>query len=225
MAVPALAPDFLAPGTLAPARDRCLPVHEVFASILPDAGLGRGRVIACSGPAAWSLALALVSRAVVAGSWLAVVGSPAIGVEAAAELGVPLARLVVVDVESGSPGGDRVWSERVAAAADGFELIVTCPPPGAERVVRRVRQRLQARGVAMIAVSSSTPRMACDLELTTGTPVWEGIGQGCGRLTARRVTVRLAGRRVPRPVERDLLLPGPTGEISIIPGPALHRVG
>ena len=125
---------------LTPARDRCLPVDEVFAPLMPDAGLQRGRVIGCSGVAAWSLALGVISRAVCTGSWVAFVGTPMVGLEAASELGVALERVVLVAVD----GSSSVWAERVAAAADGFELIVTCPPVGAERVARRVRQRLQA---------------------------------------------------------------------------------
>lgn len=192
------------------ARDRHLPVDEVLGAMLPDAGLVRGRVVGCSGPAAWSLAFALVARAATDGSWVAAVGVPSFGVEAACELGVPLHRLVVVAVD----GGPGVWAERVAAAADGFELIVTCPPAGAERVARRVRQRLQANGVVLVAIGSATPGMGCDTELTTSHREWIGIGRGAGHLAARRVGVQVHGRRVPRPVERDLLLPGPDGRIA-----------
>ena len=132
------------------ARERCLPVDEVLASLLPEAGLVRGRAVGCSGPAAWSLAFALVAARGRRGAWVAVVGVPAVGIEAAGELGVPLGRVVVVDVD----GGPAVWAERVAAAADGFEVIVTAPPAGAERVVRRVRQRLQSNGVVLVAVDA-----------------------------------------------------------------------
>lgn len=200
---------------LVPAGDRCLPVDEVFAPMLPDAGLRRGRVVGCSGSAAWSLALGLISRAVRTGSWVAIVGAPMVGLEAAEELGVPLARVVLVDVD----GDPSRWAERVAAAADGFELVVTCPPAGAERVARRVRQRLQARGVVLVAVGASPPSLACDLELTTIDVAWSGIGQGAGHLMARRAIVRVAGRRVPRPLERELLLPCPNGRIRAVDEP------
>jgi hypothetical protein len=197
---------------LVPARDRCLPVDEVLASMLPDAGLQRGRTVGCNGVAAWSLALGLISRAVSTGSWVAFVGAPMVGLEAADEFGVSLARVVLVDVD----GSTSVWAERVAAAADGFDLIVTCPPVGAERVARRVRQRLQAKGVVLVAVSASTPSLACDLELSSTSVAWAGIGQGAGHLMARRVTVAVSGRRIPRPVERELLLPCPNGRLRII---------
>ena len=197
---------------LPPARDRCLPVDEVFAPLLPDAGLQRGRVIGCSGVAAWSLALGVISRAISTGSWAAFVGTPTVGLEAASEMGVALARVVLVDVD----GGSSVWAERVAAAADGFELIVTSPPVGAERVARRVRQRLQARGVVLLAVSPGTPSLACDVELSSTAVAWAGIGQGSGYLMARRVTLAVAGRRVPRRRECELLLPCPNGRMRLL---------
>jgi len=195
--------------SLVPARDRCLPVDEVFAPLLPDAGLQRGRIVGCSGTAAWSLALGVISRAMSTGSWAAFVGTPTVGLEAASELGVTLARVVLVDVD----GGSTVWAERVAAAADGFELIVTCPPVGAERVARRVRQRLQARGVVLLAVSPSAPSLACDIEISSTAVTWAGIGQGSGYLMARRVSVAVAGRRVPHRRECELLLPCPNGRL------------
>ena len=200
----------LAPVT--PARDRCLPVDEAFAPMLPDAGLMRGRVVGCTGPAAVSLGLALVARAVVTGSWLAVVGVPMLGVEAAEELGVPLSRMVFVDVA----GGPTAWAERVAAAADGFDVVMTRPPPGAERVARKVRHRLQARGVVLVALGPSSPGVSCDLEVSTTRVAWAGLGDGCGHLIGRLATVRVGGRRVPRPVEHDLWLPGADGRVVAV---------
>jgi hypothetical protein len=192
-------------------RDRAIPVVPELADLIPEGGLVRGRIAGCSGPAAWSLAFALVATAAQAGAWVAVVGAPAVGLEAAAELGVPLDRVVVVDVE----GGPSVWAERVAAAADGFEIVLTAPPTGAERVARRVRQRLQSNGVVLVAADLSSPSVACDLDLATADVEWLGIGQGWGRLMARRVDVVVAGRRMPRPVRRSLLLPGPDGRVAL----------
>ena len=192
--------------------------------MLPDAGLVRGRVVGCAGPAAMSLALALAARATTTGSWLAVVGVPMLGVEAVAELGVPLSRLVTVD----SDGRPAAWAERVGAAADGFDLILTRPPAGADRVVRKVRQRLQARGVVLIAVGPTSPGIGCDVEFTTTATAWDGLGQGHGSLVGRRATVRVGGRRVPRPVEYELWLPGPNGRVTATSRPEgreLRRAG
>jgi hypothetical protein len=196
--------------TITTVRDRCLPVDGVFARLLPDGGLRRGHVVGCSGPAAMTLALGLTARAVAAGSWLAVVGVPMLGVEAVAELGIPLERVVAVAAE----GGPSVWAERVAAAADGFDLVLTHPPAGADRMARRIRTRVQARGGVLVAVGATTPGMPCDVEATTTSVAWLGVGAGAGHLIARRAGVRFGGRRIPRPAETDLLLPGPDGRIA-----------
>ena len=52
--------------------DSALPLSEMYAELLP-AGLLRGQVVTCRGPAAYSIALGLVARAVAVGSWLAMV--------------------------------------------------------------------------------------------------------------------------------------------------------
>lgn len=193
-----------------PTRDRTIRVDEPLASMLPDGGLQRGRVVGCSGPAAVSLASALVAGAVRAGSWLLVLGVPSIGVEALAELGVPLDRVVSV----GTDPGPASWAERLAAATDGFELIITTPPRGADRVERKVRQRVQARGSVVLSVGGGP--LGCDLTFTSRAPRWVGIGHGHGRLVARQVDVELAGRRAPRPVCRTIWLPGPDGRMRAV---------
>ncbi|HEX4981642.1 MAG TPA: hypothetical protein VFV63_08090 [Ilumatobacteraceae bacterium] len=205
------------------AHDRYLPVDEAFAALLPDPGLVRGRIVACTGAAATSLALALASRATTTGSWLAVVGMAPIGIEAARELGVAIDRLVSIDADACRPDE---WADRVATAADGFELVLTVPPTGpptgpptrAERVFRKVRQRVQARGVVLLIVDSGASHSGAGadmvLEVTAGE--WEGLGRGHGHLFRRRVVVRAGGRRVPRPVERELWLPGIAGRPELI---------
>jgi hypothetical protein len=192
------------------AHDRYLPVDEAFATLLPDPGLVRGRIVACTGAAATSLALALASRATTTGSWLAVVGMAPIGIEAARELDVAIDRLVAVDANGCRPDE---WADRVAAAADGFELILTMPPTGAERVIRKVRQRIQARGAVLLTVSSCA---GADVVLGVTAGEWEGLGRGYGHLRRRRVVVRAGGRRVPRQIECELWLPGITGRPELI---------
>lgn len=205
----------MALASLVPARDRCFPVDDAVSAMLPDAGLVRGRVVGCTGPAAMSLSLGLAARAAVTGSWLAVVGVPMLGVEAVAGFGIPLSRLVAID----AAGGPSAWAERVGAAADGFDLVITRPPKGAERLDRKIRQRLQARGVVLFAVGPTSPGMACDLEFTTSSVEWVGLGEGHGSLSGRRAVVRVGGRRVPRPVERELWLPGPAGGVAAVGRP------
>ena len=63
---------------------------------------------------------------------------------------------------------------------------------------------------------------------STGLVPWidAGIGDGAGRLLARRVRVTVSGRRASaRPITRDLLLPGPSGGVEIPPAvevPGVH---
>lgn len=198
----ALAVDTLA--NLVPARDRGIPVDPALTVLLPEGGLRRGHVVACTGPAATSLALSLVTPAATAGAWVAAVGLPQLGVEAAAELGMPLERLVLV-AAGRSPAQ---WAERVAAAADGFELVLTAPPHGAERTSRQVRQRIQARGTVLVTVGPGAA-FGCDVELGTAAGGWEGLGAGHGCLLGRRLTVTASGRRIPRPRSTELWLPAP----------------
>lgn len=207
-----------------PARDRTIPVDEPLGSMLPEGGLQRGRIVGCDGPAGVSVACGLVAGAARTGSWVLLLGASMLGLEALDELGVPLHRVVAVDAEA-SP---TAWAERLAAGADGFELILTVPPRGAERVERKVRQRLQARGAVLLPVGGHT--IGCDLTITTARPRWVGIGHGHGRLVAREVEVVVAGRRSPRPVRRTLWLPGPDGRIRAVAGASaasdlLERVG
>ena len=106
------------------ARDRTMPVGDELAGLFAEGGLVRGRTVACSGPAATSTALALVAAAVAAGAWMAVIDLPTIGLDAASELGVPLERIVAV----GTGGDPARWVDVVAAAADGFDVLLVRVP-------------------------------------------------------------------------------------------------
>lgn len=192
-----------------PTRDRTVRVDAPLDEMLPDGGLQRGRVIGCDGPAAVSLACGLVARPVRDGAWLLLLGASMIGLEALDEAGVPLHRVVAVETDA-SPA---TWAERLAAAVDGFELVLTCPPRGAVRFERKVRQRVQAKGAVVISVGVAGQSIGCDLTFSTAGVQWAGIGRGHGRLVARSVDVELAGRRVPRPVRRAVWLPGPHGRM------------
>ena len=91
--------DRVAPVSMA--RERVLPVAERVTELFSEGGLVRGRVLSCRGMAATSASLALVAAAVAAGSWLAVIDVPTLGLDAASELGVPLERIVAIDTSLG----------------------------------------------------------------------------------------------------------------------------
>lgn len=216
------------------AKERILPVVEPLAALLTEGALVRGRSLGVAGSAAPSLALALCVAACDEGAWLAVIDLPTIGLEAAAELGLPLERVVRVD------SGDRrrnpsQWAEIVAAAVDGFELIVTTPPPRATpSVLRRLQTRVQHRG-AVLLMLGVTGQDAVDVVIRASAPEWEGAGEGHGHLHARRLHVEATGRRTPRPRHGELWLPNSRGGVAIadaatddhtapLPRPVLHSV-
>lgn len=182
-----------------------LPVSDVVRSFIPDGRLIRGRVIACSGDAAVSVALLVVAQATQAGSWLAVVGVQNMAILAAAERGVALERLVLVH----PPQQSKEWSTTVAAVVDGFDLIIMSLPRGVSPSdVRRVQTRIQARqSVAVIinhgslGVMPSWQPFQPDVVLHTTTSQWVGPDRGAGFLQYRDLRVQVSGRRVPRPTE------------------------
>jgi hypothetical protein len=211
-------PDVVPLASLTPARERTIPVEPALSPLFPDGGLQRGHVVGCQGVAARSAALALTVRAVSDGAWLAVVGIDDFGIEAATEFGIPAGRVVAIAAVT-----PQEWAERIAAAADGFELILAVPPSGAERMMptamRRVRQRLHARGSVLVLVprgAGNNGFTGVDVEIAATGGEWLGIGAGHGRLIARRVGVRSSGRRVPRPITVDCWLPGPDGRVDVV---------
>lgn len=197
--------DRVAP--IALAKERRLPLIEPLTPLFPERGLVRGRVLACRGGAARSMALAVASRAVIEGSWLALVDVASFGPDAADELGVPLERVVRVSTTIGSGesvGDDRraaEWIDAMVAAADGFDLVLT-EIPDAVRIgrfaasTRKMISRLQRRGTVVVALGD-TGAISCDGVLDTGRSTWVGLGQGAGRLRCRTIEIVATGRRMP----------------------------
>jgi hypothetical protein len=175
---------------LALAGDRTLPVAEAFAELFPERGLVRGRTLACSGHAATSLALALAAPAVMAGSWLATIDVPTIGLDAASEFGIALERVVAVRA------GATRWPDAVAAAADGFDILIARVPVDASpSTMRKVVTRLRQRDVVMLVLGDPGP-LSCDGVLTADGAEWTGLGDGHGHLQHRRLVVEASGRRL-----------------------------
>ena len=191
-----------------------LVVADNIRDLLPDSGLVRGRIVRCSGDAGLSLALSLCSLATQQGSWLGVVGVNHLGLLSAVEHGIALERTVLVH----PPKTSREWSVTVAAAIDGFDLLIVAVP---ERLsandARRVQTRLQSRRAVMIIVdntplsqtrstsgSSEAQQFLADVVLDTRTKSWSGVDSGAGYLQRRDVRIRVSGRRVAR--ERNYLV-------------------
>ncbi|MFN8016768.1 MAG: cytochrome c [Acidimicrobiales bacterium] len=199
---------------LSAAAERLLPVPEPLAPLLPLGGLQRGAVVASTGAAATSFALALAGPTTQAGSWVAVVGLADLGLLAAAELGVCLERALLV----AEPEPAR-WAPTVAALLDAVDLVLVRPPGRlAPSVHRRLVARARERGAVLLQVGGPVDAWGeqPDLAVRTGRPRWEGVERGHGRLRARRVEVEVAGRRAAVRTRRGALwLPGPDGRLAV----------
>jgi hypothetical protein len=132
-----------------------------------------------------TLAMALLAGPSRSGAWGAVVGIRDFGAEAAAALGVDLARTVLV------PDPGEQWLEVTAALVDVATVVVVQPagrvaPGTAEKLAARLRKR-GAMLVAQERTRGDWPR--CEVRLTTRAPAWGGVGEGHGHLRSRRLLV------------------------------------
>ncbi|MGE3621052.1 MAG: hypothetical protein AB7L84_11380 [Acidimicrobiia bacterium] len=220
------------------AREQRLPVVAALAGLVPHGGLRRGTTVAVGATAgatgATSLALALAAGPSAAGSWVAAVGLGALGLAAAAEMGVALERTVLVAAPH--PGS---WAEVVAALVDGFDLVLVRPVRGIRPAeARRLAGRARDRGAVLVQVADrgSGPLPPGDLVLRVVASSWEGLeavhgegaGGGYGHLAARRVTVAAGGRgEASMPRQADLWLPGRDGRVGEVldPPTPLRRRG
>ncbi len=197
-----------------------LPVAPSLLPLFADGGVVRGRTVTCTGDAALSVALAVSAAATRAGSWLAVVGVPHLGVGAAVEAGVAIERLVLAQ----PPMASREWVTTVAALVEGFDVLIVAPPVSlTEHDARRLQSRIVARqsvllvanvpgALPMSRTSGNASRMggnasrvfAADLDVHADTVSWSGIERGGSHITQRLVHVRVGGRRCPVPREATL---------------------
>jgi hypothetical protein len=158
-----------------------------------------------------SLALALLAAASAQGSWCAAVGLPALGLAAAAELGVALERFPLVASPGRSPGAGG-WAWVVAALVDAVDVVLARPPAHVKAAdARRLTARARERGAVLVVSGVGWPD-AAEVQLTVTSAVWEGVGRGHGRLRGRRVEVVAGGRGAAARERRVALwLPHPEG--------------
>lgn len=208
------------------AERQVLPVASALAPLLPGGGLRRGSVVAVGAAdrpggspdaAVTSLAMALVAEASGQGSWVAIVGLPALGLVAAAELGVALDRVAVV----AHPDRGR-WPDVVAALVDAVDLVVLGPARVRPGDARRLGARARERGAVLLPVGMEWPE-APDVTLRSGSGRWEGLGAGHGHLQARRVRLTATGRRdAARPRATEVWLPAEDGGLAPVAHPTVR---
>lgn len=187
---------------LAQAVERTLPTGNQLAGVLPH--LQRGTTIACTGAVSVALTMAVVAEASKRGSWVMVAGAPRFGVIAAHQAGISLARLVAVP---GRQFTEVTWGDALAAAIDGFDLVVIGPQVVVRApTARRLQARAQSRGAVLVVAGSSSP-FAADVEIESESRGWDGLGVGHGAAEQQRIAVTVRGRRVHQPRQTLLALP------------------
>jgi hypothetical protein len=154
-----------------------------------------------------SLALALAAGASRAGEWLGFAGWPDFGAEAAADLGVDLARTVLV------PDTGDHWLEVTAALVDVLRLVVLRPPARVDaRSAGIIDARLRKRS-AVLVVWGDWPR--CEARLSLEDVRWSGPDHGHGRLRSRHVRIAVRRGSAP-PVRAELAFPGEAAPITLL---------
>lgn len=207
------------------AFEQALPVLTALEPILPNGSLQRGSTLVVEGgPGLHSLALALAAEASKAGSWVAAVGIPSLGVASAAELGVVLERLILI-----SPPPPPLWPTVAAALIDAFDVVLLDWPDVSGSMARRLGMRTRDRKSVLISVTAGFKgrswNEAADVRLKVSNAYWQGLGSGYGRLTARRLQVETGGRRSPRPRRTVLWLPDDQGRVTVEEGVAGRPYG
>lgn len=160
-----------------------LALDEALTPVLPH-GLRRGQVVAVEGST--SLMVALAGQASRQGAWTAIVGMPHVGVLAASQRGMDLARLALVP----HPGAQAPAT--LGACLEGMDIVMVgqgIALSDADR--RRLSARARERGCVMVVAG---PWPGAHLVLTVERTRWRGLGAGEGRLRDRDVTVAVSGR-------------------------------
>lgn len=138
------------------------------------------------------LAMALLGPPTQAGAWVAVVGAGDFGIEAAAELGVDLSRMVLV------PDPGEHWLEVTAALVDVVTMVLLRPPAGVNaRTAGRIGARLRKRSAVLVAEVEAGGWPGSEARLAVESSAWSGPDRGHGRLSGRRVVVSVSRGAAP----------------------------
>jgi hypothetical protein len=195
------------------ANGEILPVISLLGDELPASGLPKGSTIAVHGSR--SLLLTLLAEATKAGAWAAVVGMPDLGMAAASELGVDLARVALIP----QPGA-QVLSV-ITALLEGMDLVVLdfsflkrVLGAKASTMALRVSARARHRKVVLLCWGT-WPGVQWELRCERG--VWKGLREGNGRFTEREVVVHVHGRAgFNRPHRSRFILPNSEGNPAVL---------
>jgi hypothetical protein len=170
------------------AEERLLPVADALAPLLARPGLRRGTTVAIN-DGSIRLGLGLAAEASAAGSWVAAVGLPDLGIVAAAETGIVLERFPLVPALP-----PHRWTAVVGALLEAMDIVLVGPPPHLPAgQARRLAALARERGAVLVTVGACWPHPV-DLRLGAIERRWLGLGWGHGHLRASRARVTAAGR-------------------------------
>lgn len=212
---PALAPELierLQPLNLS--GQRVLPVPDALTSLFPWGGIQKGTSLAVGGSGAWSLAMAIMAKSLGSEGWLALVGAPDVGLVAAAEYGVRLDRVLVVETPP-----LHQWPTVVASLLEAVDVVAIIPDGRVgPRDARRLQARTREQGSVLLHLDGATTwPTVVDLTLGVTSSQWDGLGWGHGCLQSRRATVVSTGRRsAAKQTTAEVWLPASDGTLRII---------
>ncbi|MGY5210078.1 hypothetical protein [Nocardia gipuzkoensis] len=176
-----------------------IPVPGGLGEALPEGGLPRGGVVACTGRT--TPLLGLLAAVTAAGEWVAVVGRPQLGLLAFVEMNGDLTRLAHIP----NPGEDPLAV--TAVLLDGVDVVVLdiagAAPPSR---MRAVLARLRSHDGVLIVTSSGWARP--DLEIRCDLAEYDGLGRARGRLRSMTFDIRVSGRTARRPRTTRVQLAG-----------------
>lgn len=163
-------------------------IDEPVASLFAKGGPRRGDIGVVVGST--SLILMALARPSRQGRWCAVVGATGLGLAAAHEAGVDLARLVLI------PHPGSRWEQIVAALLDTFAVVVTCPPePVAATVARRLAAITRRQQAVLIVSQRGEVRFeGARWWLRVVSQQWQGIEDGSGHLRSRQLDVEVVAK-------------------------------
>lgn len=188
--------------------DQVWPVHPLLAPLLPWPGLRYGSTIILEPTiGATSLLYALIAPASsYTASWAAV-GQPALGMLAAADMGINLQQMAAVP----DPGPDPLAV--VDALAAGFSIVSWTPRQRVDqRSARRLVTRTRRHGTVLIIHGAEWP--LADIRLRTQPLRVGGLGHGRGRLRWRELAIEATTRSRPTPRRVVVQLPDEHGSLS-----------
>ena len=200
----------LGPVTLA--RDQLLDVPEPLLPLFPFGGLPKGFVVGFEGAGSWSIAMSMSAAATGYHGWVGVVGIEEFGLVAAAELGVDLNRVLMVE----SPGSSQL-APTMAALLEAVDVLIVNPrrPIGAEPA-RRLKAKATEKGRLIFHLDGARQwPVAPDIVVSSIGQRWDGLDDGHGNLCRRHLDLVTQGRRsAARPRSVSVMAPGPHGGLA-----------